>query len=220
VLTKRGVEVRTKNLVRAADDRQVTLSDGTIVPACTVVWTAGVRPLVPSSEPDLEVNRGGRVRVDDFLRVPGSPRVYVLGDAAAAEQDGAELPMVSAPAMQAGRYVARAIHADLTGRPPARPFRYLDKGSMATIGRNAAVAHLRGGLELTGAVGWLVWLFVHVWYLEGFRNRLVALSHWAWNYVRFDRPNRIILETARDPMVATLAASEEEEEEPKATGRP
>jgi NADH dehydrogenase len=206
VLTKRGVDVRTKTLVRTADDRSVMLSDGTVVPARTVVWTAGVWPLLPHSEPRLETNRRGRVRVDEFLRLRGAPRVYVLGDAAGAEQDGEELPMVSAPAMQAGRYVARAIHADVTGRQPGRPFRYVDKGSMATIGRNAAVAHLGGGLELTGAVGWLAWLFVHVWYLEGFRNRLVAISHWAWNYVRFDRPNRIILETARDPMVATLAA--------------
>jgi NADH dehydrogenase len=114
--------------------------------------------------------------------------------------------MVSAPAIQAGRYVARAIRADLAGHQPGPPFRYFDKGQMATIGRNAAVAHLRGGLELTGFAGWLVWLFVHVWYLVGFRNRLIALASWGWYYLRLNRPIRIILQTPPDPIVATLRA--------------
>ncbi|MBO0684924.1 MAG: NAD(P)/FAD-dependent oxidoreductase [Candidatus Dormibacteraeota bacterium] len=208
VLRKRGVEIRTNTLVDTADDRQVVLSDGDAIPTRTVVWTAGVRPLVPNTRPQLETSRRGRVRVDEFLRVRDARRTYVLGDAAGAEQDGQELPMVSAPAMQAGRYVARAIHSDLKGEQPARPFRYFDKGSMATIGRNAGVAHFRGGLELTGFLGWLVWLFVHIWYLEGFRNRLLAIAGWAWNYLRLDRPIRIILQTGRDPLVSALAPSE------------
>ncbi len=208
VLTKRGIEVRTKVLVTAADDRQVTLSDGTVVPTRTLVWTGGVRPQVPDTQPDPDRSRRGRVCVDEFLRVSGARRAYALGDAAGPEQDGEELPMVSAPAMQAGRYVARAIQADLMGRQPARPFRYFDKGTMATIGRNAGIAHLRGGLELTGFPGWLAWLFVHIWYLVGFRNRILALANWAWNYIRFDRPIRIILETTADPIVSSLGASD------------
>ena len=112
--------------------------------------------------------------------------------------------MVSAPAIQAGRYVAGAIRADVMGKGPGRPFRYVDKGTMATIGRNAAIAHLRGGLELTGFVGWLAWIFVHVWYLVGFRNRAIALASWTWYYLRLDRPIRIILQTAPDPIVSTL----------------
>lgn len=115
--------------------------------------------------------------------------------------------MLSAPAMQAGRYAARAILSDLTGERPSRPFSYFDKGTMATIGRNAGIAHLRGGLELTGFLGWLAWLFVHVWYLVGFRNRVMAMASWAWNYLRFDRPIRIILETAHDPLVSELDVS-------------
>jgi NADH dehydrogenase len=208
VLTKRGIEVRTNVLVKAADDCQVTLSDGTVIPTRTIVWTGGVRPQMPRTEPEPERSRSRRVRVDEFLRVRGATGAYALGDVAGAEQDGQELPMVSAPAMQAGRYVARAIHTDLMGGEPTRPFRYFDKGTMATIGRNAGIAHLRGGLELTGFLGWLAWLFVHVWYLIGFRNRLAAMASWAWNYVRFDRPIRIILETSPDPVVATLGASE------------
>jgi NADH dehydrogenase len=203
-LTRRGVEVRTKTHITGADGRQVTLSDGSVVPARTVVWSGGVAPLVPSTQPEPDTGRSRRVKVDEFLRIPGAQRAYALGDAAAAEQDGHELPMVSTPAIQAGRHVARAIRADLAGRQPGPPFRYFDKGKMATIGRNAAVAQLRGGLQLTGFAGWLAWLFVHVWYLAGLRNRVMALVSWGWYYLRLDRPIRIILQTPPDPIVATL----------------
>ncbi len=218
VLTKRGIEVRTKTLVRAADDRQVTLSDGTVIRTHTIVWTGGVRPLVPGTWPEPGRSRKGRVLVDEYLRVRGAQRAYLLGDAAGYGQDGEELPMLSAPAIQAGRYVAQAIHFHMMGGQPTRPFQYFDKGTMATIGRNAGIAHLRGGLELTGFLGWLAWLFVHVWYLVGFRNRLVAMASWAWNYVRFDRPIRIILETGRDPIVSTLDASDTDSQPPSQEG--
>jgi NADH:ubiquinone reductase (H+-translocating) len=211
VLTKRGVEVRTKVLVKAADDRQVTFSDGTVVPTRTLVWTGGVRPRAPESRPEPEKSRQGRITVDEFLRVRGTQHAYAIGDVAGATQDGEELPMLSAPAMQAGRYVARAIQDDLVGREPVRPFHYFDKGTMATIGRNAGIAHLRGGVELTGMLGWLAWLFVHVWYLIGFRNKVMAIAGWAWNYIRFDRPIRIILQTPPDPIVATLGAPDPDE---------
>ena len=203
-LTSRGVEVRTKTHITAADGRQVTLSDGTVIAARTVVWAGGVAPLVSSTEPQPERGRSRRVRVDEFLRIPGAQRAYALGDAASAEQDGRELPMVSAPAIQAGRYIARAIRSDLSGDEGGPPFRYFDKGRMATIGRNAAVAQLRGGLELTGFAGWLAWLFVHVWYLAGLRNRVITLASWAWYYLRLDRPIRIILQAPPDPIVSTL----------------
>jgi NADH dehydrogenase len=203
-LTSHGVDVRTKTHITAADGHQVTLSDGSVVAARTVVWAGGVAPLVPSAQPAPQTARGGRVRVDEFLRIPGARRAYALGDAAAAEQGGSELPMVSAPAIQAGRYIARAIRADLRAGQAGPPFRYFDKGRMATIGRNAAVAQLRGGLELTGFAGWLAWLLVHVWYLAGLRNRVITLASWAWYYLRLDRPIRIILQTPPDPIVATL----------------
>ena len=146
--------------------------------------------------------------MDEFLRIRGAQGAYALGDAAGAEQDGRELPMVSAPAIQAGRYVARAIRADLAGDRAVAPFRFLDKGRMATIGRNAAVAQLRGGVQLTGFAGWLAWLFVHIWYLVGFRNRVMALASWATYYFRLYRPIRIILEAPPDPIVSTLSSSE------------
>jgi NADH dehydrogenase len=210
-LTRRGVEVKMKAHITAADGHQVTLSDGSVVPARTLVWAGGVAPLLPSTQPEPGTGRSGRVTVDEFLRIPGAQRAYALGDAAGAGQDGRELPMVSAPAIQAGRYVAGAIRADLAGRQAGPPFRYFDKGQMATIGRNAAVVHLRGGLKLTGFAGWLAWLSVHVWYLVGFRNRLTALATWAWYYLRLNRPIRIILQTPPDPIVATLRAPDPNE---------
>jgi NADH:ubiquinone reductase (H+-translocating) len=209
-LTSHGVEVRTKTHITGADGHQVTLSDGSVVSARTVVWAGGVAPLVPSTRPAPQTARGGRVRVDEFLRIPGAQRAYALGDAAGAEQGGKELPMVSAPAIQAGRYVARAIRSDLRGEAEP-PFRYFDKGRMATIGRNAAVAQLRGGLELTGFAGWLAWLFVHVWYLAGLRNRAITLASWAWYYLRLDRPIRIIVQTPPDPIVSTLRSQDPDE---------
>lgn len=142
--------------------------------------------------------------MDEFLRIPGTQRAYALGDAAATGQDGTELPMMSAPALQAGRYVARVIRQDLGGKQAGPPFRYFDKGKMATIGRNAAVAQLRGGMQLTGFPGWLAWLSVHIWYLAGLRNRVVALAGLAWYYLRLDRPIRIILQAPPDPIISTL----------------
>jgi NADH dehydrogenase len=200
VLTRRGIEIQANTRVEDADELSVRLSDGRVIPTRTIVWTGGVRPLLPNTVPHLAISRTRRAKVDAYLRVTGAENVYAIGDAAAAE-NGSELPMLSAPAIQQGHYVARSILDDMAGRNPRRPFRYFDKGTMATIGRNAAVAHLRGGIELTGFLGWLAWIFVHIWYLVGFRNRLVALFSWGWNYIRFDRPIRIILQAKQDSLV-------------------
>jgi NADH:ubiquinone reductase (H+-translocating) len=196
VLRRRGIEVRTRTLVTAADIAAVTLSDGSVVPARTIVWSAGVRPNDPTEDPSVPRVKNGRIQVDACLRIPSHSRTYALGDVASPGPTAPPLPMLSPPAMQGGRYIANAILEELrTGHPPERPFHYADKGTMATIGRNAGVARLPGGLEITGFLGWMTWLFVHVYYLIGFRNRISALAAWAWDYVRFDRPIRIILET-------------------------
>ncbi len=195
VLRRRGIEVRTRTLVTAADAAAVTLSDGSVVGARTIVWSAGVRPNDPTEDPSLARFRNGRIQVDVCLRILGRNRAYALGDVGSPGPATAPLPMLSPPAMEGGRYIANAILEELrTGHPPERPFHYVDKGTMATIGRNAGVARLPGGLEITGFLGWMTWLFVHVYYLIGFRNRISALAAWAWDYVRFDRPIRIILE--------------------------
>ncbi|HEY0493409.1 MAG TPA: NAD(P)/FAD-dependent oxidoreductase [Candidatus Dormibacteraeota bacterium] len=197
VLRRRGIEVRTRTLVTAADSRSVTLSEGTVVPTRTVIWSAGVRPNDPGSDGSVAKFRNGRIQVDGCLRIPGNARAFAIGDLSSPGQQTPELPMLSPPAMQGGRHVAHAILEEVrTGTAPGQPFRYIDKGTMATIGRNAGVAHLPGGLELTGFLGWAAWLLVHVYYLVGFRNRISAIASWAWDYLRFDRPIRIILQSS------------------------
>ncbi len=179
-----GVDVRLDTLVASADDDGIVLHDGTEIGAASLVWTAGVQPN------DVLHADAHRVDVDDHLRVVGADGVFAIGDVAAArDRHGAVLPMVSPPAMQAGRYVARHI-VDGGCR---RPFRYRDKGTLATIGRRAAVGQV-GPLRFRGLLGWIVWVTVHLYYLIGFENRVRVLLRWAWYYVRLDRPVRLILE--------------------------
>jgi len=186
-LVRRGVDVRTGTLVSSADRDGVVLHDGTELPTATMVWTAGVRPTSPLAGGGAS-DAARRIEVDDHFLVAGTASTYAIGDAAAGRgPHGDPLPMLSPPAMQAGRFVAREI---LHGR--GRPFRYHDKGTLATIGRTSAVGQV-GPLTFTGFVGWIVWLVVHLYYLIGFENRLQVLMRWAWYYVRLDRPVRIIL---------------------------
>ena len=197
-LKARGIEVRIATLVESAGDDHVVLRGGDTIRSRTVVWSAGVRPTDPLGVKAPERTRSKRIRVDAQLRVPGKDGVYVIGDAASVATRGGELPMLSPPAMQAGRYVARSI---LGNEQP--PFRYVDKGTMATIGRRAAVADVRG-LKMKGTLGWLAWLFVHIYYLIGFRNRAAVLASWAWDYIRRDRPIRLILRSEADPVAAAV----------------
>ena len=202
-LRRRGVDVRTEKLVSSASATAASLSSGEVVPTRTIVWSAGVRPQHPLAPSDVAQSRTRRIEVDDHLRVRGVADVYAIGDAAAARGPEGELPMVSPPAMQEGRYVARLLRAaaasDDARIDDAPPFRYVDKGTMATIGRNAAVARI-GPLQLTGFIGWATWLLVHLYYLIGFRNRAVVLAEWGWEYLRRDRPIRIIMPLESDPV--------------------
>lgn len=188
-LERRGVDVRTDVLVASADEMGVVTRDGGEVPTATIVWTAGVRPADLSVHPGVTRTEQHRYAVDDHLRVLGTDHVHAIGDGAAApDHKGQPLPMLSPPAMQAGRYVAKEI---VHGRA-RRKFRYHDKGTMATIGRRAAVAQM-GPIQLTGFLGWVAWLVVHLYYLIGFENRVRVLLRWGWYYVRLDRPVRSIL---------------------------
>jgi NADH dehydrogenase len=198
-LRRFGVSVLTKTLVEKADDTSVTLGSGETLAARTIVWSAGVRPWDPL--PDAAPrSRSKRLEADERLRLLGHDDVFVIGDAASVATARGELPMLSPPAMQEGRYVAHTIREQLAGKAATKPFRYLDKGTMATIGRHAAVADVRG-LKLKGFLGWLTWLFVHIYYLIGFRNRVAVLASWAWNYVVRDRPIRLIVRGDIDPLV-------------------
>jgi NADH dehydrogenase len=198
-LEARGVEVVLGVGVASADDTAVTLTDGSRIPARTIIWTAGVtasplaRVLASQLGPDA-LTRGGRVVVSPDLSLPGHPEVFVIGDlAAATDGRGRLLPQVAPVAMQAGTQTAPNLLAARQGAP-TRPFRYRDKGSMATIGRHAAVAELPGGLRLRGTPGWVAWLALHLVMLIGFRNRVNVLVNWAWNYLTYDRGSRLIVD--------------------------
>ncbi len=212
VLERRGIEVRVGSLVEEASEERVVLSDGSVIPTRTVVWSAGVRPFDPVG-PEAARSRTARLEVDERLRVRDRPEVFAIGDVASVESGGAELPMLSPPAMQEGRYVARAILDASRGRAAAdtRPFRYKDKGTMATIGRNAAVAEL-GRLRLKGFPGWVAWLTVHLWYIVGLRNRLAIFARWGWTYVKRDRPIRLIMRVEADRTTDELMADLEDRE--------
>jgi NADH dehydrogenase len=201
VLERRGIDVRVGALIGSAGPDGATLRDGEVVVARTIVWSAGVRATEPGGTGELARSRNGRLEIDERLRPPGLPDVYVIGDVAAAAEEW--LPMLSAPAMQQGRYAARAILAAAAGSEPPPPFRYRDKGTMAVIGRNAAVADVFG-LQLTGFLGWVAWLTVHLYYIVGVRNRAAIFLRWGWEYARRDRPVRTITTVEADPLVDEL----------------
>jgi NADH:ubiquinone reductase (H+-translocating) len=156
-----------------------------------------VRPNAPTPAPEPARSRSRRIEVDAHLRIGPYRDAFAIGDVASLRHGNAELPMLSAPAMQAGRHVARLIMNETglitNSTRPLKPFRYRDKGTMATIGRHAAVAQI-GPLKFTGFIGWAAWLTVHLYYLVGFRNRLAVFASWGWNYLHKDRPLRIIVQ--------------------------
>ena len=197
-LQRLGVEVRTGVAVTSIDAGGVVLGDNnTPIAARTVLWAAGVAasPLARSLEVPLD--RVGRVIVAPDLSVPGHPDIFVAGDLAAVSgDDGKPVPGIAPAAKQMGRHVARAIRATLAGKP-ASAFRYRDYGNLATIGRRAGVVDL-GRLRLSGALAWWFWLAAHIFFLIGFRNRLVVLIDWAWAYWSYRRNARIIVGTAPD----------------------
>jgi len=195
-LEKKGVEVLLKAKVADVTANSISLADGHEIPASTVIWTAGVRASEVGSALGLPLARQARVQVLPTLQLTGHPEVFVIGDLAGATDDGAPLPMLIPVAMQEGRHVAATIRDVLRGYG-ATNFRYRDPGIMATIGRNSAVAQL-GPVRLSGFLGWLMWLTVHLVNVVSFRSRVVVLVNWAWDYLFFDRPIRLIVRAADD----------------------
>ena len=191
-LERFGVDVRLNTTVAGVGPSSVTFTDGTSVDAATVVWAAGVRANPLAAVLGFETGRGGRIVVDDQLRVPGHDNIYAIGDLAIDPDDA--LPQVAAVAVQGGDHVARCIRAAVDGSAVPKPFSYNDKGSMATIGRNSAVVELPNGLKLSGFAGWVAWLGLHLIMLIGFRNRANVLVNWAWNYLTYDRGSRVIVD--------------------------
>ncbi len=197
-LVRLGVRPMLGYMVSGIDEEGVTLQHGgqtERLSAKTVLWAAGVRssPLgkVVAEATGAELERGGRVRVNPDLSVPGHPDLFVIGDLAYLEQDGSALPGLAPVAIQQGRYVAKVIRSRAEGKPVPGPFRYFDKGNLAVIGRGRAVGMIRR-LHVHGFVAWLLWLFVHLMYLVGFENRLLVMIQWGFQYVTFGRKARLI----------------------------
>jgi NADH dehydrogenase len=188
-LEKLGVELHLGRPVTGVDDDGVML-EGERLSSHTVLWAAGVAASPLGRMLGVECDRAGRVEVEPDLSIAGHPEVFVVGDLATVTQDGKPVPGVAPAAKQMGAYVARALADRLAGRK-TKPFRYHDYGNLATIGRMAAVVDLRG-FHLAGVLAWWFWLVAHVFFLIGFRNRLIVLINWAWSYWTYQRHARII----------------------------
>lgn len=189
-LQRLGVELQFGTAVTGAGPEKIFLNNGSIIGTHTIFWSAGVSAAPLASAIPVPKAHAGRIVVLPDLTLPGHPEVYVIGDIAYCEQEGKGLPMVAPVAMQQGRYVGRAILKRMKGET-VPPFRYRDKGTMATIGRNSAVASF-GRLRASGFIAWLVWLGLHLFYLIGFRNRLLVLLNWAFYYLFKERQVRLI----------------------------
>jgi NADH dehydrogenase len=185
-----GVEVRDRALVTDVDEQGVCIGPERIS-SRTVLWAAGVAASSLGRTLGVPVDRAGRVKIESDLTLPGRREVFVVGDLAALDQEGRPVPGVAPAAMQMGRHAARNVRRAIEGQPLV-PFRYIDKGSLATIGRRAGVADF-GRVRLWGLPAWLAWLGIHIFFLIGFRNRLVVLMDWAWAYLSYQRSARLIL---------------------------
>jgi len=186
-----GVEVHLGTTVTAVSQDAVYLQDGRVLPAATVVWTAGVQGASLGQSLHLPTSRDGRIGVGPTLQLDGHPEAYAIGDLAYWEANGHPLPFVAPAAIQQGAAVAANIMRQASGEAPV-PFKYVDKGSLATIGRMSAVAWI-GGRRFTGWPAWILWLVVHIFNLIGFRNRLLVMVNWAWDFFLYERGVRLIL---------------------------
>lgn len=194
-LRRRGVEVRLNTKVESVAADHVVLGGGEVLPARTLIWAAGVRANPLTAQLGLDTGPGGRIAVNDDLSVSDHPGIWAIGDIAHMTDGGSTVPQLAPAAMQAGSMVAANILRSIRNEK-TRPFRYRNKGIMATIGRRAAVTELPRVPALVGSVAWLGWLVLHLWMLMGMRNRLSVFINWAWNYFTWDRGPRIIMPRA------------------------
>jgi len=204
-LERLGVEVRLNRRVTQVDAHGVE-AEGERVEAATIVWAAGVMASPAARWLKAEADPTGRVYVEKDMSVPGSPEIFVIGDAASILcPKGEPVPGVAPAAKQAGRYVARVIARRIAGRPAPKPFLYINYGNLATVGRKRAVADFEW-VRVGGTIAWLLWCVAHIYFLVGFRNRLVVGANWLWNYLTFERGARLItgVDVSDDPADAEV----------------
>ena len=202
-----GVEVRTSSPVPEVRSGEVRIGDD-LLPAEVVLWAAGVSASPLGRELGVPMDRAGRVLVEPGLSIPSHREVFVIGDLASLKDaNGKPVPGVAPVAKQQGKFVARQIAADLAGHP-RETFHYVDKGSLATIGRAAAIAQF-GNIHISGFIAWLAWLFIHVLFLIGFRNRIVVMFQWAWSYLTYERAARLITGESRVISVPSMEYAEQ-----------
>jgi len=191
-LEKLGVKVLLNTAVKELEHRKIILKDGSTLSSEITIWAAGVKGSPAMVQLNLPLI-GNRIAVDQTLQVKNYPNIWALGDiAGAVGKNGKPLPMVAAVAIQQGKFIAKQMQRLIKGKP-LQEFSYLDKGSMATIGRNKAVVEVKG-IKLAGTIAWLAWLWLHLFYLLGGRNKIGTMADWTWNYLTFDRGNRHIMD--------------------------
>ena len=193
-LTKMGVKIHLNTAVKSYDGVETILSTGDTIISRSLIWTAGVKGNPVTGLNDKEITKGNRLSVDEYNRVKGYENIFAIGDVASMEGDERfpkGHPQMAPPALQQGRLVAKNI-VKLIAKKPLKPFRYFDKGSMATIGRNKAVVDMKG-IRFQGVFAWYVWMFVHLMSIVGFRNKVFTFLSWMWNYFSYDRSNRLII---------------------------
>ena len=191
LLIKKNVEIMLNTRLIGFNGQQVTLADETTINTHTLIWTAGVRSAKITDRLGVPQASGGRIRVEPTLQLPGHPEVFIVGDAAYLEDEKSQpLPMLATVAQQEARTVASNIRRILKGEPP-KQFHYKDPGLLATIGRNAAVARI-WGLSFSGYIAWVIWVGLHIFRLIGFRNRILVLINWAWDYLFYENQVRLI----------------------------
>ena len=207
-LEKLGVQIRTNVKVANIAEGRVELTTGEVIRAANILWAAGVAASPLTKKLGVELDRAGRVKVNPDCSVPGHPEVFAVGDMVSLlQENGKPIPGVSPAAMQMAKHAARIIEGELTSPGVAvRPaFEYFDKGTMATIGRSAAVAQA-GPFKFTGFMAWVAWLFVHLLFLVGFRNKIAVLWQWTYSYLTYKRGARIIMDAGPLPESSRTAA--------------
>ena len=190
LLKKKNVDVRLNTKLENYNGQEVTLLDGSKIETQTLIWTAGVKATEIVEGLNVEKASAGRVRILPTLQLPQHPETFVIGDAAFLEENGQALPMISTVAIQQGVFTAKNIRLLMNNQSPAS-FHYKDPGLLATIGRNAAVARIFG-ISFSGFIAWVIWVFLHIYRIIGFRNRIIVLFNWAWDYVFYDNQVRLI----------------------------